>query len=382
MAQQGELFGRPHLQIREAMIDDEGKPALFVVGCGRRKLPVAAAASDLYVSKRFQDSVRLVGELGGRYLILSAKHGIIDGSEVLDPYDRDVLSLDEAETRAWAKAALGSLQRRRPRIVTILSTAEYSAPLVQLNQEMGSPLALATPWADLSRPDHDLWLKHAHRFARRLAHARVLYEWVAAAREEGRVHALGELYDKAIPERGVYLFLDPNEPSPFGGPRLVRVGTHAVSEGSKTSLRTRLRNHLGNRAGGGSHRGSIFRLHVGRALLQRDQISHNFPNWGVGQDAPKSIRASEAEIEARVSTYLSALQVASIPILDQASKTSARALAEDQIIALFTENLEPIEKSSAEWLGLYSPVSEVRCSGLWNIRAVGNTYNDAIKFLR
>ena len=74
------------------------------------------------------------------------------------------------------------------------------------------------------------------------------------------------------PTRGVYFFQEPGEHRKGyqDVPRIVRVGTHAVSANSKATLWNRLRTHRGDRAGDGSHRSSVFRLHVGAALLARD----------------------------------------------------------------------------------------------------------------
>ena len=77
-----------------------------------------------------------------------------------------------------------------------------------------------------------------------------------------------------LPRRGVYFFFEPGELREDGRtPRVVRVGTHAVSAGSRTTLWTRLRDHrghvIGRHVGGGNHRASIFRRHVGSALLGR-----------------------------------------------------------------------------------------------------------------
>ena len=72
------------------------------------------------------------------------------------------------------------------------------------------------------------------------------------------------------PRRGVYFFMEEGEErSDSGsGPRIVRVGTHALTESSATKLWTRLSQHRGNLGiGGGNHRGSIFRLLVGTALI-------------------------------------------------------------------------------------------------------------------
>src|SRR5262249_14219860 len=70
------------------------------------------------------------------------------------------------------------------------------------------------------------------------------------------------------PARGVYFFAEPGElrRSASEVPRIVRIGTHAVSAGSKATLWGRLRTHRGGLSGSGNHRGSIFRQHVGAAL--------------------------------------------------------------------------------------------------------------------
>src|SRR5262245_49094058 len=83
------------------------------------------------------------------------------------------------------------------------------------------------------------------------------------------------------PKRGVYFFREAGEcrSDTGAGPRIVRVGTHALKAGSGTELWTRLSQHKGQSgSGGGNHRGSIFRLIVGTALIGRD--GHKFPTWG------------------------------------------------------------------------------------------------------
>ena len=90
------------------------------------------------------------------------------------------------------------------------------------------------------------------------------------------------------PKSDVYFFRETGESrSETGkGPRIVRVGTHALKAGGSTSLWGRLSTHRGQmRSGGGNHRGSIFRLIVGTALIRRD--GHKFPTWGEGSSAAK-----------------------------------------------------------------------------------------------
>ena len=85
------------------------------------------------------------------------------------------------------------------------------------------------------------------------------------------------------PERGVYFFFEDGESrsSSGAGPRVVRVGTHALKSGGGANLWSRLRGHRGDsKTGGGNHRGSIFRLLVGAALAERDpglRVAHGAP---------------------------------------------------------------------------------------------------------
>src|SRR5947207_380407 len=77
------------------------------------------------------------------------------------------------------------------------------------------------------------------------------------------------------PKRGVYFFFDDDEPRATGtSPRMVRVGTHALRCGERSTLWGGLRGHRGrtdgNHPGSGDHRGSVFRKHVGAAMIDGD----------------------------------------------------------------------------------------------------------------
>ena len=137
-----------------------------------------------------------------------------------------------------------------------------------------------------------------------------------------------------FPVRGVYFFREPGEyrlakPNSL---RIVRVGTHAVSANSKSTLWGRLKTHLGTRGGVGNHRGSIFRLHVGAALLARDRVV--VPTWGVGSSAPPALRANvsaqaaEAAHERKVSEHIGAMTVLWVDAPDEPGPWSKRALIE------------------------------------------------------
>ncbi|MEE9509487.1 MAG: hypothetical protein V3V81_03235 [Candidatus Bathyarchaeia archaeon] len=88
--------------------------------------------------------------------------------------------------------------------------------------------------------------------------------------------------------------------------RVVRVGTHAVSQNSKTRLWDRLRTHRGTLSskyrGGGNHRASVFRKLVGSAIIQREHLKCD--NWDVGQSAKECVRKAEHYIEVKASKYI------------------------------------------------------------------------------
>jgi hypothetical protein len=169
------------------------------------------------------------------------------------------------------------------------------------------------------------------------------------------------------PVRGVYFFREAGESrSDSGdGTRIVRVGTHALKAGGGTKLWGRLSAHKGQvRSGGGNHRGSIFRLIVGMALIKRD--GHKFPTWGEGSSAGKDIRAAEVELEQAVSRVTCKMPFLWLAIEDEAGPDSMRGKTERNSIALLSNfDKPPLDAPSPEWLGRDCDRDRVRASGLW-----------------
>lgn len=177
------------------------------------------------------------------------------------------------------------------------------------------------------------------------------------------------------PERGVYFFFESGEYR-WGGPgslRVVRVGTHAVSRGAESTLWGRLRSHRGTRKGGGNHRGSIFRLHVGAALIARSQGAIEVPTWGQGMTAPRDVRGQEDAHEHRVSQYIGQMPFLWVAVDDEPGPESDRSLIEKHAIALLAgaDGASPIDPPGDQWLGRFSPNEKIRGSGLWNLDYVG-----------
>lgn len=181
------------------------------------------------------------------------------------------------------------------------------------------------------------------------------------------------------PQRGVYFFMEPGEErcETGSGWRVVRVGTHALTEGSRTKLWSRLSQHRGQvTSGGGNHRGSIFRLIIGTALMASD--GHQVPTWGRGCTAPAAIRAEETNLECRVSKVIGAMPILWLAINDDPGKASLRGYVERNSIALLSNCRRPrLDSASQTWLGHHCNRERVRESGLWNSNHVDVQYDPA-----
>jgi len=191
----------------------------------------------------------------------------------------------------------------------------------------------------------------------------------------------------AWPARGVYFFFEAGEERSTSGdgPRVVRVGTHALTAGSRTSLWQRLSQHRGvARTGGGNHRGSIFRLLVGEALHRR--AGSPLRSWGTGSSAGDAarmlgversvVREQEHAVEASVSDLIGSMPFLWILCDDAPGGASVRGIIERNAIALLSNfEREPIDPPSPAWLGTFSARDRVRGSGLWNNNHVDEEYD-------
>jgi len=192
------------------------------------------------------------------------------------------------------------------------------------------------------------------------------------------------------PARGVYFFFEPEEQRAHGGsgPRVVRVGTHALKVGARTSLWRRLAQHKGvGGSGGGNHRGSIFRLLVGEALKSYDGYP-DVRSWGRRGDvrsaaqelglSPEDLQALEHPLETGVSRHIGSMPFLWIEVDDAPGPGSDRGLIERNSIALLSNfGREAIDPPSPAWLGRHCGRDRVRRSGLWNNNHVEERHDRA-----
>ncbi|MXZ92179.1 MAG: hypothetical protein F4W95_13410 [Chloroflexi bacterium] len=181
------------------------------------------------------------------------------------------------------------------------------------------------------------------------------------------------------PRRGVYFFRESgeNRSDSGDGPRVVRVGTHALKAGGKATLWNRLSQHRGTvKSGGGNHGGSIFRSITGAALMQRD--GWDCSTWGHGSNAPKAVREAEHPLEQAVSAVIRDMPFLWLAMDDEPGPGSQRGYIERNAIALLSNYKgERIDQPSGGWLGYHSEREKVRKSGLWNNNHVEGGYDPA-----
>ena len=134
--------------------------ALYLVSCSKKKRTVPLPAQDLYAaSTRFLLSRRYVESLSSRWLILSAKHGVLRPDQVIEPYDQTLNSMTVLERRQWATHVLLALE---PHLIDVericfLAGKAYYELLLERLRERG--LALEAPLAHMKQGEQLAYLK-------------------------------------------------------------------------------------------------------------------------------------------------------------------------------------------------------------------------------
>lgn len=224
--------------------------------------------------------------------------------------------------------------------------------------------------------------KHCRQFSlvmSRLSQLRQFYRTLGILEERlGGMRRLSQCTGRVSwPQRGVYFFMEHGEDRTDTGQglRVVRVGTHALKAGSKTKLWNRLATHRGSAStGGGNHRGSIFRLIVGTALIERDD-GLVCPSWDDRRSsAPREVRDRERHLEVAVSRVVGDMPFLWLPVEDAPGPDSLRGVIERNAIALLSNYRKPtLDTPSDTWLGHHCNRERVRLSGLWNSEHVDAT---------
>ena len=83
---------------------------IVLQSCVKTKLTHRAKAADLYISSLFTLSRQYALSLNpDRIFILSAKYGLVDLKQEIDPYDLTLNTMGVAERREWSRRVLSEL---------------------------------------------------------------------------------------------------------------------------------------------------------------------------------------------------------------------------------------------------------------------------------
>lgn len=123
---------------------------IIIVGCGKAKGPHRAPARELYTGSLFRAARAYAEASGHPWLILSARHGLVEPATVLEPYDHTATLTPEQAYAAQSGAvyyAHGVPLGRRPdlrerfrrmnagiTVIEVHAGARYAEPLAELTR--------------------------------------------------------------------------------------------------------------------------------------------------------------------------------------------------------------------------------------------------------
>lgn len=346
-----------------------------IICCGEHKNGKKTSASEMYISDRFLLSKQYASAVTNDWFVISGKHGILHPENVIDPYDFPLSELSPIEKIEWENRVATKIltkSTRKTRII-YLGTPEYFSGISKI---LSKEKALVfEPFKHLPKSGWIPWLKK-NTDEKRIRFLNEFHNLIEKLknREDLFINFNRASGNHEWAERGLYIFFD-HESAPMNSilpDRIVRIGTHGVSRGSRSTLWQRLKSHQGTE-NGGNHRSSIFRSHVGAAMMEKDGLE--YPTWGNIQSSEDIAKSNEQSLERRVSKYLGNLSVMQIPVLDPPSKLSDRAYLEQNMISLLSGEFGPIDYGDESWLGYHCPNVSVRKSSLWNVNHTEQNYD-------
>jgi len=84
---------------------------IVLISCVKQKIGIASKAKDMYVSSLFKGMYSYAKSLNpDKIYILSAKYGLLEENEEIEPYNETLLTKSQQEKEKWSKGVLKSLQ--------------------------------------------------------------------------------------------------------------------------------------------------------------------------------------------------------------------------------------------------------------------------------
>jgi hypothetical protein len=129
------------------------------VSCVKTKRPTATAAGDLYQSPLFRGLRAYAEAHADRWYILSAEHGILEPSTVIEPYERTLNNMAKAQRISWWERVQRQLEDILPPAaqVMLLAGVRYRENIEPYLTSRGYEVMV--PLVGLSQGRQLQWLK-------------------------------------------------------------------------------------------------------------------------------------------------------------------------------------------------------------------------------
>lgn len=135
---------------------------VVLVACVSLKRKSAQRAKDLYVSDWFKKARRFAEANGDSWFVLSARHGLVEPEELIEPYNYTLNGKRKADRQSWAQRTATVLRKRIPpksRII-ILAGLNYREHLIPL---LDDRYFITTPLIELGIGEQLAFLKAANK---------------------------------------------------------------------------------------------------------------------------------------------------------------------------------------------------------------------------
>lgn len=321
---------------------------IVLISCSSKKLSEKSKAKEIYSSDLFKKNLEYAISLNPDVVyILSAKYGLLNLEEEIEPYNVTLNKMSKNARKDWARDVIKKLKEivdlERDKII-FLAGQKYREFLISEIKNYEIPLKGLGIGKQLKFLKEKLEKKDDCFIVHKIFNNMKIFTF--------------PFNEIEIPLNGIYILFENGE-NKNDFERIVRIGTHT----GKNQLSSRLRQHFVNE----NKDRSIFRKNIGRALLNKRKDSYlkvweldfttkeNREKLGNLRDLKK-----QEEIEKEVTKYI---QNNFSFIVFKINDKEERLKTESKIISTISlcENCKP----SKNWLGNFSPKEKIRESGLW-----------------
>lgn len=337
-------------------------------------------AIDLYRSAGFLEARRRVESACETWFILSPEYHLVEPGDWLEPYELTMASLSVSERTSWSAQVLAQLEEKLGELKGLTFELHAGPEFTEHGLVEGLLAAKAKVSIGGAEPIKAAVPKSAPAKPRKPApempvatRRRLLDEFYGLLAEQAEV--IGGYWslpdctgDDHWPLHGVVFYFEPGELREDGQtPRVVRVGSHALTATSKTRLWDRLRADRGAiggaNPGSGNHRASALRRHVGRALIARDGYPEAAESWGSAGRVSAEEKQRELDLEIAVSKYVAQMDFIWMAVPEAEDRV---AIDKGTVSLLSNAGRQPVDPASENWLG-HSAGESISRAGIWNV---------------